>query len=140
MNCRVCMNYKLVQKRRERPLSPHLTIYKPQITSVLSILHRITGVGLYFGLIIFCWWLVSITYSNRDSNLIVWPIFNTVFWKILLLGWSVALFYHLLNGIRHLFWDAGWGFALRTTTISGWAVVLGTMLLTALSWGLVYFG
>lgn len=126
------------QKGRQRPLSPHLTIYKPQITSVLSILHRITGVGLYFGLIIFCWWLVSVTYSNRDSNFIVWPIFNTIFWKILLLGWSVALFYHLLNGIRHLFWDAGLGFSLRATNISGWAVVLGTILLTALSWAWVY--
>ena len=127
---------KLIKKR---PLSPHLTIYKPQITTVLSILHRMTGVGLYFGLIIFCWWLVSVTYSNRETNFISWPIFETVIWKLFLVGWSIALFYHMLNGIRHLFWDAGWGFSLRSSTVSGWLVVVGTVLLTALSWGLVYF-
>jgi len=125
--------------KKQRPLSPHLTIYKPQITTVLSILHRITGVGLYFGLLIFCWWLVSITYSNRDANLISWPIFQTIIWKLFLAGWSIALFYHMLNGIRHLFWDAGLGFSIRAATISGWAVVIGTLFLTALSWGLVYF-
>ena len=87
---------KLIKKR---PLSPHLTIYKPQITTVLSILHRMTGVGLYFGLIIFCWWLVSVTYSNRETNFISWPIFETVIWKLFLVGWSIALFYHIFRSL-----------------------------------------
>jgi succinate dehydrogenase / fumarate reductase cytochrome b subunit len=132
------MNRDINNIRHKRPLSPHLGIYKPQITSVLSILHRITGIGLYFGMLLFCWWLVSVTYSNQNADYIMWPIFNTLVWKIFLLGWSFALFYHMLNGVRHLFWDAGFGFSLSATHISGWCVILGSIVLTAIAWGLVY--
>jgi len=139
-SCVVKMNNNSEKLNKKRPLSPHLTIYKPQITSVLSILHRMTGVALYFGLIIFCWWLVSVTYSDRNAHFIMWPIFDTLIWKICVFGWSISLFYHMLNGIRHLFWDAGYGFSLNATTISGWIVVGGTIALTAISWSIVFFG
>lgn len=113
-----------------RPLSPHLTIYKPQITSMLSIAHRGTGVFLFLGVSLLVWWLVSSVYSDAQ----VWNLFDSPVGYIFLGFWSFSLFYHLLNGIRHLFWDMGKGFELKTVTYSGITVVVGSVLLTALSW------
>jgi succinate dehydrogenase / fumarate reductase cytochrome b subunit len=114
----------------ERPLSPHLTFYKPQITSVLSITHRLTGVGLFLGALVLAWGIVSGIYS---CNCIL-PLFGTTLGKLVLAGWTFALFYHLCNGIRHLFWDMGKGFKLCAVTTSGAMVVLGASVLTLVSW------
>ena len=119
--------------RRARPLSPHLQVYKPQITSVLSISHRATGVALAAGTLLLAAWIVAIAMGPAAHARVAgfagsWP------GQLLLLGWSVALFYHLLNGIRHLFWDSGRGFDLPTMEKSGKAVVAGTVVLTALAW------
>lgn len=113
-----------------RPLSPHLSIYKPQITTVMSITHRGTGVFLFLGVLLLNWWLVTSVYSDTDF----WSVFSTPVGYIFIGFWSFALFYHLLNGIRHLFWDIGKGFELKCVTKSGIAVVVGAVLLTALSW------
>jgi succinate dehydrogenase / fumarate reductase cytochrome b subunit len=117
---------------KARPLSPHLQVYRPQITSVLSILHRITGVGLGLGAI----WLVTWLYLAAKGT----PAFDTLrafnsSWLgvLLLIGFAFALYYHLCNGIRHLVWDAGWGYDLKTVTISGWVVVGASIVLTVLS-------
>lgn len=117
----------------ERPTSPHLSIYKPQITSVMSILHRITGVALYAGTLLLVAWLVSAAYSV--------PIFKLIHefmagWigKALLIGWTLAFYYHLCNGIRHLFWDMGKGFELKAVTRSGVLVLLAAAGLTGLTW------
>lgn len=123
-----------------RPLSPFF-IYKPQITSVLSITHRLTGIALYVGMLLLAWWIVCSVYiSFTPSGYIspFWKFFTTPVGYVLLVGWSFALFYHVLNGIRHLFWDAGKGFDLKTVTASGIAVVLGAVVLTGLSWLLAF--
>ena len=131
-------NIDRVELYKNRPLSPHLTIYRPQITSMLSILHRMTGFALYFGLIILVWWLIIGVYSKFSPEIVVWQIFSTLIWKFCIFGWSVSIFFHSLNGIRHLFWDAGYGFSICATTRSGWAVIFGTVILTFISWTLVY--
>jgi succinate dehydrogenase / fumarate reductase, cytochrome b subunit len=117
----------------QRPLSPHLQIYRPQLTSVLSIMHRIAGVALALGAIVLVWWLIAGAVGERYFDL-VQGFLRSWFGLLLLFGWSVALFYHLLNGIRHLFWDAGYGFELKQAYASGYAVLAGTAVLTVLAW------
>jgi succinate dehydrogenase / fumarate reductase cytochrome b subunit len=118
---------------RERPLSPHLQIYRPQITTVLSILHRITGGALAVGTLLLVYWLVAIA-SGPDAYDAAQSLIGSVIGRLLLLGWTWALFYHLANGIRHLFWDAGKGFELPTVTASGWTVVFLATALTLATW------
>ena len=116
-----------------RPLSPHLQVYKPQLTSILSILHRFTGIALSAGMLVLVWWLVAAasggeTFANAQACIGSW------FGRLLLFGWSFALFYHLGNGIRHLFWDMGHGFDLATARRNGWIVVVSALVLTIVAW------
>jgi succinate dehydrogenase / fumarate reductase cytochrome b subunit len=116
-----------------RPLSPHLQVYRWQLTSVLSILHRGSGVALSAGAILLVWWLVAAaegphSYAAMQAFLASW------LGRILLFGWTLALFYHLCNGLRHLWWDSGRGLELRQVYVGGWAVVAATVGLTALAW------
>lgn len=117
----------------DRPLSPHLQIYRPQWTMVFSILHRITGVALAVGTLLLVYWLLAAA-AGPEAYADARTLIGSWFGRILLLGWSYALFYHLLNGIRHLFWDAGLGFELATAYASGWLVVAGAVALTLLAW------
>ena len=123
-----------------KPLSPHLQIYRPQLTSVLSITHRATGIFLgTAGLFAFIVWIASIalgpeTYEST-MNYLRHPIM-----KPLLFLWTIAFYYHLSNGIRHLFWDAGWGFTLTTTYKSGYAVLASAVTFTLITWTYVFFG
>ncbi len=117
----------------ERPLSPHLQVYRPQLTSVLSILHRLTGVFLALGMMLLVWWLVAAA-SGPEAFATAQGFIGSWLGYLLLFGWSVALFYHLCNGIRHLAWDAGYGFELENVYRSGWAVILGTGVLTVAAW------
>lgn len=123
-----------------RPLSPHLQVYRWQLTSVLSILHRATGVALSAGTILLVLWLVAAAagpapYSRVQGFLGSW------IGLVLLFGWTVALYYHLCNGIRHLWWDTGQGLELSAVYASGWAALGATAVLTAITWvlGLVYW-
>jgi len=118
----------------QRPLSPHLQIYRPQITSVLSISHRATGVALSVGTLLLVWWLVALA-SGPASFATAQGFVGSWLGRLLLLGWTFSLFFHLANGIRHLFWDGGYGFDLKTTYASGWAVVIASVILTLLAWG-----
>ena len=120
-----------------RPLSPHLQVYKPQITSTLSILHRMTGIGLGLGTVALAWWLIAAA-TGAEAFATAEAFFASIIGRAILLGFTVALFYHLTNGIRHLFWDAGYGFELETATKSGWAVVIATLVLTVLTWFMAY--
>jgi succinate dehydrogenase / fumarate reductase cytochrome b subunit len=115
----------------ERPLSPFL-IYKPQLTSVLSFSHRGTGVALAVGTVFLVWWLVAAATSDGAFATARW-FFSSWLGVLMLLGWTFAFFFHLCNGIRHLFWDAGMGFELRTAYASGWAVVAASGLLTVIA-------
>jgi succinate dehydrogenase cytochrome b subunit len=116
-----------------RPLSPHLQIYRPQITSVLSISHRLTGLALSLGTLLLLWWLVALA-RGPEAFASVQGFVGSWFGRLLLLGWTFSLFFHLANGIRHLCWDAGYGFEIRTTEISGWVVVAAATALTVVAW------
>ncbi|MBN8890297.1 MAG: succinate dehydrogenase, cytochrome b556 subunit [Acetobacteraceae bacterium SCN 69-10] len=116
-----------------RPLSPHLQVYKPQITSVLSIFHRMTGVALSAGTLLLVWWLVAAATSEGAYATVSGFIRSPIGW-LLLFGWSVALWFHFCNGIRHLFWDFGHGFELPQVHASGKAVLVATGVLTLLTW------
>lgn len=124
-----------------RPLSPHLQIYKWQLTSVMSILHRATGLALAVGTLLLVWWIVAAA-AGPEAFAQVQAFTGSWIGLLLLFGWSVALFYHLGNGIRHLFWDAGFGFEITNAYRSGWTVVAATAVLTALAWiiGLLVLG
>ena len=116
-----------------RPTSPHLSIYRPQITSVLSILHRITGVALYAGSAVRVVWLWSAAY-NATCYSWLHSLLSSLFGRILMIGWSFAFFYHLCNGMRHLWWDSGRGYDLKAVSRSGWLVVTLAFGLTAFVW------
>jgi succinate dehydrogenase / fumarate reductase cytochrome b subunit len=119
--------------RGNRPLSPHLQIYRPQITSVLSIVHRMTGVGLTLGAVLVVWWLLAAA-TGPEYFAIVDGLLTSWIGLLVLLGSTWALAYHLLNGIRHLVWDMGYGYELETVDRSGIAVLIGSGVLTVLLW------
>lgn len=117
----------------QRPLSPHLQVYKPQLTSVLSITHRATGMALGLGTILLVWWLIAAA-TGDQAFATAQAFWYSWFGRLLLLGWSYALFYHLCNGIRHLCWDAGYGFTIQATYRSGWTMVCSSLALTLIAW------
>ncbi len=115
--------------KKQRPLSPHLQVYKPQLTSMMSITHRLTGLFLSLGMIVFIYWLyVVATNQGLANDMIVF--FAAGFGLILLYAWVFAFAYHLCNGIRHLFWDIGKGFSIPAVYRSGYLVLLAAVLLT----------
>ncbi|MBK20111.1 MAG: succinate dehydrogenase, cytochrome b556 subunit [Rhodospirillaceae bacterium] len=122
---------------RERPLSPHLQVYKPQLTSTLSILHRITGVALSAGTLLLVWWLIAAAMGG-GAYTTVQMVVGSWIGQLMLFGWSFALFYHLCNGIRHLFWDIGKGLDLPAAYRSGWIVISSSIVLTLCSWAWGY--
>ena len=117
----------------DRPLSPHLQVYRWQITMVLSIIHRATGVALAVGALVLAYWINAAAYGPDAFNN-AQAILGHWFGRLLVFGWTLALFYHLCNGIRHLFWDAGKGFEMEQVRMSGWLVLAATLVLTLLSW------
>ena len=119
-----------------RPLSPHLSIYSWQISNTLSILHRLTGFGLTFGLIALALWLWGAAYDAELFNCIR-DAAGSILGKLFLFGWTLAFFYHLGNGIRHLNWDLGRGFKLDEVTRSGWVVLVFTLSMTIVTWAVV---
>ncbi|MPZ09080.1 MAG: succinate dehydrogenase, cytochrome b556 subunit [Kiloniellaceae bacterium] len=116
-----------------RPLSPHLQVYRPQITSTLSILHRLTGVALALGTLLLTYWLIAAA-SGPEAFADAQGLIGSILGRLVLFGWTFALFFHLCNGIRHLAWDAGYGFEIETTTRSGWVVVGASVVLTLVCW------
>jgi succinate dehydrogenase / fumarate reductase cytochrome b subunit len=116
-----------------RPLSPHQQVYKWQITSVMSILHRATGIALSVGALYLATWVIYA--ASNPTAYALFQSFNTsILGRIVLGGWLFCAFYHLCNGIRHLFWDAGYGFELKDAYRSGWIVVAVALVATVVSW------
>ena len=113
--------------QRERPLSPHISIYKPQITSVLSITHRATGVFLLIGAFVFLWELLAVAMGGQFFECYV-KAMNTPLGYGFAFLWVTALFYHMFNGIRHMFWDMGKGLEISCARKSGWLVVILTLI------------
>jgi succinate dehydrogenase / fumarate reductase, cytochrome b subunit len=122
-----------MSKSSARPLSPHLQIYRPQLTSVLSFTHRLTGVTLGIYSIALVAWLIAAAAGPQPYS-VAQTILRTWLGQVLLVGGTFCFFLHLCGGIRHLFWDAGRGFELRAIYASGWTVVVASTLLTVATW------
>ena len=120
----------------ERPLSPHLSIYRWPITMTLSILHRITGVAMSAGLIAFAYWLIAVAAGGADYDQTV-RLMSSLLGRLCLIGWSFAFFLHLANGVRHLFWDVGRGFEIKQADASAWFVLIFAVAMTAIFWVLL---
>jgi len=116
-----------------RPLSPHLGIYKWQVSNTLSILHRLTGVFLSLGALALLAWIIGAA-IGAETYAAVYALLAGPFGMLLLFGMSASFFYHLGNGIRHLVWDAGYGFDREVARLSGWATFIGAVVVTALFW------
>ena len=123
----------------QRPLSPHLQIYKWQVQMVTSILHRATGIALAVGTLLVLWGLVSLAGGEESFSQFKTCIGSPI-GLVLLFGWSWSLFYHLCNGIRHLVQDAGAGYAIPQFVRSSWLSIVGSLVLTVLVWAFVFTG
>ncbi|ESZ26232.1 succinate dehydrogenase, cytochrome b556 subunit [Mesorhizobium sp. L2C084A000] len=119
--------------RRERPISPHLTVYRPPITMTMSIIHRITGGALYFGTLLVALWLMAAASSQATFDWANWA-FGTWLGRLILFGYTWALMHHMLGGVRHLVWDTGAGLEKHTASKIAWATLAGSILLTLLIW------
>ena len=120
-----------------RPMSPHLQIYRPQMTSVMSITHRATGIVLAAGAVLFFCWLMAAS-IGPEVFIIIHGLLGSWFGQFLLWGITFSLFYHLGNGVRHLAWDMGWGFGLDKVQMSGWLTVIFSVLMTVLTLVMAY--
>lgn len=118
---------------RNRPISPHLQVYKLPLTANLSVLHRGTGIVLSIGSLLVLYWLTAIA-AGPEAYATASSILGSWLGKLVLFGWTFALFYHLCNGIRHLLWDTGFGFDLPTTYLSNKIVLAASVVLTLLLW------
>lgn len=124
------------ERTRERPLSPHLQIYRPQINMVMSIVHRITGAALYVGSLLLAWWLIAAATSPSYFDFVN-GLFATWPGMIVLVGFSWALIHHALGGLRHFVWDTGAGLDIGSVDLLSWSTIVLSMLLTAALWGYV---
>ncbi|CAN7447980.1 succinate dehydrogenase, cytochrome b556 subunit [Rhizobium rhizogenes] len=118
---------------QNRPLSPHLQIYKPIPTMIMSIVHRITGCALYFGTLLVAWWLIAAATGQGSFELVNW-IMGTIIGRLVLFGYTWALLHHMLGGLRHFMWDLGYGFGKEFSTKLAKATLIGSLCLTALVW------
>lgn len=118
---------------RNRPLSPHLQVYRLPLLALMSIAHRITGVGLVMGLVVLAFWLGSAA-SGPEAFATAQNLLGSPIGYLLLFGWTVALFFHLSHGIRHLLWDSGWGFEIPQAYASAKVALIATAVLTVVAW------
>ena len=118
---------------QNRPLSPHLSIYKPIPTMMMSIVHRITGMALYAGTLLVACWLLAAASGEATFDWVN-GIFGSIIGRLVLFGYTWALMHHMLGGIRHFIWDTGRGFDPATSTKMAWATLVGSITLTVLIW------
>jgi succinate dehydrogenase / fumarate reductase cytochrome b subunit len=116
-----------------QPISPHLQVYRFHFTMAASIIHRITGVGLGLGSLLLSWWLIAAA-TGPEAYAVVQTVMGSLIGRLILLGYTWAIFYHLLCGIRFMVWDAGYALEIRNTKLGGQIVVVGSVILTALCW------
>ena len=125
-------------KMPERPVSPHLQIYRWPLPMAMSILHRITGCALYFGTLLLAWWLIAAG-SGPNPYGKVSAFADSFFGRLILFGYTWALIHHALGGLRHLIWDAGYGFSQQEREGLAWATIVGSVILTVLLWIVGFF-
>ncbi|WP_422374305.1 succinate dehydrogenase, cytochrome b556 subunit [Roseibium sp.] len=123
--------------RGNRPLSPHLQIYKPILTMVMSILHRITGAALYFGTILLAWWLIAAAAGPAYFDFVN-DIYGSIIGRLILFGFTWALVHHMLGGLRHFIWDMGAGFGKDAREWLAKATIIGSVSLTLILWIIGY--
>jgi succinate dehydrogenase / fumarate reductase, cytochrome b subunit len=121
----------------KRPLSPHLQIYRPMLTMMMSIFHRATGMATALGVVLLVWWLTAAATSDAYFDM-VQGFFGSWFGRLVLFGFTWALVHHALGGLRHLLWDTGRGFALPTVELMARATIIGSVVLTILLWVIGY--
>lgn len=122
----------------KRPLSPHLQIYKPMLTMMMSIMHRVTGVALYFGSLLLAWLLIAVA-SGPEYFEFVLGLADTILGRLIIFGYTWALFHHMLGGIRHFIWDTGRGFELNTVEWLARLTLIGGLVLAVLTWVVGYY-
>ncbi len=122
---------------KPRPLSPHVTVWRPTITYTMSIVHRITGGALYFGTLLVAWWLTAAAGPQSYFDFVN-GVFGSWFGRLVLFGYTWALMHHMLGGIRHLIWDTTWGLEKHTSSKFGWVTIIGSVLLTLAIWIIGY--
>ena len=125
--------------KKERPLSPHLQIYKPQITSISSILHRLSGVALTLGLFMMAWALIALA-SGRESYEFFIEFCQSILGQLILIGMTGAFFYHMSTGLRHFILDSGFLYEKKIASLSGWIVLAIATVLTGATWAYIYRG
>lgn len=123
--------------RGNRPLSPHLQIYKPILTMVMSILHRITGAALYFGTILLAWWLIAAAAGPTYFDFVN-ELYGSILGRLVLFGFTWALVHHMLGGLRHFIWDMGAGFGEKARDWLAKATIIGSVSLTLILWIIGY--
>jgi succinate dehydrogenase / fumarate reductase cytochrome b subunit len=121
-----------------RPLSPHLQIYRPMLSMMMSIMHRITGVALYAGVLLVVWWLTAAAYADAYFDFVN-GLFGSWLGRLVLLGFSWALIHHALGGLRHFIWDTGNGFELKSVEKLVKLNLIGSLVLTLLLWIAAYW-
>jgi succinate dehydrogenase / fumarate reductase, cytochrome b subunit len=124
-------------KTKARPLSPHLQIYRPMLSMMMSIMHRITGITLAVGMIGLVWWFTAAAISDDYFNSVS-GFLNNWFGKLVLFGFTWVVMHHMLGGLRYLTWDTGHGFQLKTVEWMVRANLIGSVLLTILIWAIAY--
>jgi succinate dehydrogenase / fumarate reductase cytochrome b subunit len=129
---------KTTSRVKDRPLSPHLQIYKPMLTMTMSIVHRLTGGALYFGMLLLIWWLIAAAAGPNAYSTVQW-FMETLFGRLILFGYTWALLHHALGGIRHLIWDLGYGFGPSQREWLTVATLVGSVGLTIVIWFIGYF-
>ncbi len=122
----------------DRPLSPHLQIYTPMLTMVLSIMHRLTGVALYLGTLVLCWWLIAAA-TGPEYFAYVQDFMGGYLGRLILFGYTWALLHHMFGGLRHLFWDTGRGFDLPTAELTARWAIIASVVTTLVIWGAGYW-
>ena len=122
---------------RGRPLSPHLEIYRFTITMTMSIAHRITGVGLYIGVLLLAWFLIALS-TDASSFAVFSGFIHSIIGRLILFGFTWALVHHMLGGVRHFIWDAGYGLDAPERDQLAWATLIGGFVVTLIVWIIGY--
>ncbi|MDA9436222.1 succinate dehydrogenase, cytochrome b556 subunit [Bradyrhizobium arachidis] len=124
--------------RIERPLSPHMQVYRWTLTMALSIVHRATGIALYVGTLLLAWWLIAAASNSAGAYANVQAFTGSIIGRLIVFGYTWALMHHMLSGIRHFVWDLGFGFKANEREALTWAALIGGIVLTILIWIIAY--